>query len=218
MLPTPTQYSFLKMLSNYCTLFAFFLLNLPRRVVSLPTLPAANVTTTGVSTDLLSRLNLYSQYCSAIYCPVNAQNPPGTLVTCPTGNSCPQVEQNWAYIHAHIYEIGNFSTTAMIAIDPNRKEIVLAYQGADLVYNPTALHGNLLTTTKCLQSKDFRLHDPLPGYLQHMPMPPRLLRRLLHCPYTRNLLPHCGAVNIFILLCGCNRALAWFGPCCIHRR
>ncbi|CZR55434.1 uncharacterized protein PAC_05322 [Phialocephala subalpina] len=85
-------------------------------LLALSTLPPLALTTPtpppdpihSISEHLLSKLDLYSQYCSSIYCDNNNLNGTGTPITCSTG-SC------------------------MVAIDPSHKTIIIAFRGSDAV-------------------------------------------------------------------------------------
>lgn len=78
---------------------------------------------------LVARMNLFSKYASAVYCDNNNNGARGALVTC-GADSCPEVEAAGAFIFGNFLNVGLFSATGMVAIDPTNEHIVVSFRGA----------------------------------------------------------------------------------------
>lgn len=129
-----------------------FLASMPSLSMSAPTTTTTNATTTltspyTISTSLLDKMKLYSQYSAAVYCPNNTIKSGGTLVKCFTG-TCPDVEANGAFVYSNFNNVGFFWMAAMLIVvtspfrnseyllilkskDPVNKDLILVFRGSE---------------------------------------------------------------------------------------
>ncbi|KAI8632998.1 alpha/beta-hydrolase [Xylariaceae sp. FL1651] len=96
-----------------------------------------------ITAALAAKLDLFSQYAAAIYCVNNGINPRGVAVTCDAG-TCPQVEAAQAVVFGNFYNVGMYSTTGMVAVDPLNKHIVLVFRGAEGIGDQSAAVSDLI--------------------------------------------------------------------------
>lgn len=57
-------------------------------------------------------------------------NPKGAHLTCIT-NTCPEVETIGAFVYGNFFNVGYYSGTGILAIDPINKHLVLVFRGAE---------------------------------------------------------------------------------------
>lgn len=101
----------------------------------IPALAAAplNLQPRAIPLDLLSTLQLFSQYAGASYCPGNNDSP-NTKVTCASGN-CPLVEASETSTASEFENTLQTDTTGFVAVDKTRKFIVVSFRGSTSVRN-----------------------------------------------------------------------------------
>lgn len=103
--------------------------------------------TLGVTRALLKDMELFSEYSSAIYCDNNAVSPKGTPITCRAAdgyNSCPSVEGIEAFVYGNFFNVGYYSGTGVLAVDPHNKQLVLVFRGAEYLGATTKALPNLI--------------------------------------------------------------------------
>jgi hypothetical protein len=112
---------------------------------------------TAISSDVLSRLQFFSQYSAAAYCPSN-NNSPNTKLSCAQGN-CPLVESASTSTVSEFENSLATDVTGFVATDSTNKLIVLSFRGSRSIRNwITNLVFPTLSTTicpECLASQGF---------------------------------------------------------------